>query len=461
MNSSMATRIAYALLLLINSLLSWLMLSDFALQKLEHLALDYVHIKCAGKECYGWMAVHRINFALGVFHAMLAIILLGVRSSKDGRAPIQNGYWGPKIIAWILLIVVSFFIPDTFFWVWGNYIALFGAMLFLLLGLILLVDLAHSWSEYCLERIEDESSGSNPRLWQWLLVGGTLFMYISSLVMTIVMYIFFAGSGCTMNQSAITVNLLLLIIISALSIHPHVQESNSRAGLAQSAAVAFYCTYLTLSAVGMEPDDRNCNPLVRASGTRKASIVLGAVVTFLTMAYTTTRAATNGLALGGAGGNPSRYTQLGEADPASAEHDLQSTLQPNSRREMRAQALQAAIESGALPASALDSDSDDDDDDDDTNSSSKKKKKNPRDDERAVTQYNYSLFHIIFLLGTMWVATLLTMNLGEDAEHSGDFVPVGRTYWASWVKIISAWVCYAIYAWSLVAPAVIPERFDY
>lgn len=61
--------------------------------------------------------------------------------------------------------------------------------------------------------------------------------------------------------------------------------------------VAIYCTYLTMSAVSMEPDSQHCNPLIRAQGTRTASTVLGAIVTMLTIAYTTTRAATQGVAL--------------------------------------------------------------------------------------------------------------------------------------------------------------------
>ena len=431
------------------------------MKKLSHLTLDYVDINCAGKACYGWLAVHRINFALGAFHLLLAIILLGVRSSRDGRAPIQNGFWGPKLVGWIGLIVATFFIPDRFFITWGNYIALIGAMLFLLLGLILLVDLAHTWAEYALHKIEDgdvsAESSTNTKLWRALLVGSTLGMYLASFAMTIIMYIFFAHSGCHMNQAAISINLVLLLGVSITSISPTVQEYNARAGLAQSAMVAVYCTYLTLSAVGMEPDDQHCNPLVRANGTRKASIVLGAVVTFLAMAYTTTRAATYGLALGGSAqrGSQARYAQLSQ-DDAGSTHDLQDPVQPSSRKQMRAAALQAAIEAGSIPASALDEDSDSDSEDDD--SASKKRRKTKNDDERQATQYNYSLFHIIFLLGTMWVATLLTTSIVDDVD---DFVPVGRTYWASWVKIVSSWVCYAIYAWSLLAPVVLPERFDY
>jgi serine incorporator 1/3 len=178
------------------------MLTDWAIKKLEHLTMDYMKLKCIGKECYGFVAVHRMNFALGCFHLILAILLLGVNSSRNKRAPIQNAFWGPKILAWVALVVVTFFIPDSFFVAWGNYVALIGAMLFLLLGLVLLVDLAHTWAEYCLERIDATES----RAWQFLLVGSTASMYLGALAMTIVMYIFFASSGCSMNQAAITVS---------------------------------------------------------------------------------------------------------------------------------------------------------------------------------------------------------------------------------------------------------------
>ena len=157
------------------------MLTDWAVKKLQGVLMDYVTINCGGSECFGFAAVHRVNFALGVFHFILAILLLGVNNSKDKRAPIQNGFWGPKIIAWVGLIVVSFLIPNRFFEVWGNYVALVGAILFLLLGLVLLVDLAHTFAEYCIEKIEDTDSG----LWRGVLIGATLGMYLGSIAMTL------------------------------------------------------------------------------------------------------------------------------------------------------------------------------------------------------------------------------------------------------------------------------------
>ncbi|KAK5044525.1 hypothetical protein LTR84_010736 [Exophiala bonariae] len=418
-------------------IVAWVMLTPWAIRKLEHLTLDYMTFKCGSSNCYGYFAVQRINFALGLFHLILSVLLLGVKSTKDTRAGLQNGFWGPKIIAWLAFIVLSFFIPEGFFLFWGNWIAYSGAILFVLLGLILLVDLAHTWAELCQDKI-DQGDGPNYRLWQVLLMGSSLGMYIGAFAMTIVMYIYFAKSGCSMNISAITINLIFLCIITVLSVQPNIQEANPKAGLAQSAMVAVYCTYLTFSAVCMEPDDKNCNPLVRARGARTTTIVLGAVVTILTIAYTTTRAATQGFAIG-TNHSSNNYAQLNQDEN---EHGL-VTQQPASRREI----MRAAVESGALPASALDEDSDEEEE---VNT------KGGKDDERQGTQYTYTLFHIIFFFATCWVATLFTQQM--DPENKSDFTPVGRTYWASWIKITSAWVCYAIYSWTLVAPIVLEGR---
>lgn len=435
----MATRIAYAFILLLNSIFAWIMLTPWAIRKLEHLTLDYMTFECGSSECYGYMAVQRINFALGLFHFLLSFLLIGVRNTKDGRAGIQNGYWGPKIIAWIAFIVISFFIPEEFFMFYGKYIAFLGAMLFVLLGLVLLVDLSHTWVEFCLDKAEDDTN-PNSSVWRYMLIGSTLSMYVATVAMTIIMYIFFAGSTCGMNNAAITINLLAILVITALSMSQRVQEENQRAGIGQAAIVAIYCTYLTFSAVCMEPDDKKCNPLIRARGARTTTIVLGAIVTLLTVAYTTTRAATQSFF-----GNSTGHIQLDDEQTSSS--NMVISEQPRARRQM---ALQQAIAEGSLPASAT---LDDDSDEEETDSHGGK---HVKDDERRGTQYNYSIFHVIFFLATCWVATLLTQSL--DPENDSDFTPLGRTYAASWIKIISSWVCYLIYTWSLVAPIVLTGR---
>ncbi|KAK6455487.1 serine incorporator/TMS membrane protein [Scheffersomyces xylosifermentans] len=431
--SSIMTRITYAFVLLVNSLLSWIALSPFIVHKLEKATFGYINNRCGqdGSECISFTSVYRINFALGVLHLVLAALLVNVTSTSNPRAIIQNGCWRIKIFSWLALIVVNFLlIPDAFFIFYGNNIAIVFSTIFLGIGLILLVDFAHAWAEKCLEKIEmEELTGEGDAgFWKKLLVGGTLSMYIASIILTILMYWFFAGDSCSMNKTAISLNLVFGVIISAMSINQTIQEYNPHAGLAQSSMVVFYCTYLVMSAVASEPDDKFCNPLVRSRGTRTASVILGAFFTFIAVAYTTTRAAAN-----------SAFSS------ETADETFIST-QPAVRNEMRYQAIKQAVDEGSLPESALNQADLYDEDLDASN-----------DEERSKVKYNYALFHIIFFLATQYVATLLTINVKQD--EVGDFVPVGRTYFASWVKIVSSWVCFILYGWSLAAPVVFPDRF--
>lgn len=446
--SSVATRITYAVFFLVNSIISWVSLSNFLTKRLEKFTwgiFKFGQQYCRENGCTGFTNVHRINFSLGVMHLIMAALLVGVKSTRNPRGVIQNGYWISKLFVWGLTLFISYIIPDKFFIFWGNYLSIFFSTCFIGIGLILLVDFAHEWAETCLERIEegeiylndeddeDGSSCTGDRFWRSLLVGGTLSMYLGTVLLTIVMYIFFARSGCGLNTAAVTVNLVLVSLITGLSVTPLVQEYNPNAGLAQSSMCCVYCTYLVFSACLSEPDDKLCNPLIRSKGTRTISVIVGAVFTFLAVAYTTTRAAGNSA------------FKHGEDSPYNSVADV-VTSQPSGRSEMRMLAIRQAVDEGSLPESALnDPEYLNMDQTDDTG------------EEKNFTKYNYFLFHIIFFLATQYIAALLTINVHVDFDDG--FVPVGRTYFNTWVKIVSSWVCFALYGWSLVAPVLFPDRF--
>jgi serine incorporator 1/3 len=250
-------------------------------------------------------------------------------------------------LLWLVLIVVSFFIPNGFFIIWGNYVSMIGATIFILLGLVLLVDFAHSWSETCLENWENSPTSSN--LWQWILIGSTALMYAFTITLTGVLYGFFAGSACKLNRWFISLNLALCISITIMCVHPVVQEYNPRSGLAQSSMVAAYCTYLIVSAISNHThESESCNPLRSgdAQGTRRATLLFGGVFTFLAIAYSTTRAATQSRALVGQG-KKSRGVQLPMDDDMNGHSELDVVnTQPRRTETPRYQALLAAVEAG-------------------------------------------------------------------------------------------------------------------
>ncbi|KAG6826759.1 hypothetical protein H0H92_014549 [Tricholoma furcatifolium] len=430
----------------LNSILAWIMKTDLMIKQIEKWSVGYIKMDCDDGKCYGVLAVHRICFALSLLHFILSLSLIGVKDTRDKRAAIQNGWWGPKVLLWLILVVLTFFIPNGFFMFWGNYIALIGATVFILLGLVLLIDFAHTWSETCLENWENSESN----FWQWVLVLSTAAMYIFTFTLTGILYAYFAGPACTLNRFFISFNLALSVLITILAVHPTVQEHNPRSGLAPAGMVAAYCTYLIVSAVTNHThESQSCNPLRNGEGTRNTVVIFGGIFTFLCIAYSTTRAATQSRAL--VGKKRSRI-QLAEDENGHSEMGYVTT-QPGRTESPRYQALLAAVNAGAIPASALDEEDSDDEDGvvGDT-----------RDDERSGTRYNYSWFHIIFAIAAMYVAMLLTdwniVSQRPVTESTEPDVYIGRSEVAMWMRVVSSWVCMLLYIWSLLAPAIMPDR---
>ena len=86
------------------------------MHKIEEWSYNYVKMDCRDKDrCYGVLAVsltpvagcinrrhsldafnhgpqvHRITFALALFHFILGLLLIGVKDTRTPRAAIQNG----------------------------------------------------------------------------------------------------------------------------------------------------------------------------------------------------------------------------------------------------------------------------------------------------------------------------------------------------------------------------------
>ena len=61
----------------------------------------------------GYLAVYRVQFAVACFFLLFMLLMIGVKSSKDGRAGIQNGFWGIKFLLVIGGTVGAFFIPSA------------------------------------------------------------------------------------------------------------------------------------------------------------------------------------------------------------------------------------------------------------------------------------------------------------------------------------------------------------
>ena len=78
------------------------------------------------------------------------------------------------------------------------------------------------------------------------------------------------------------------------------------------------------------------------------------------------------------------------------------------------------------------------------------------DDESERVSYNWSLFHVMFALATLYVMMTLTNWYSPGKGVTIETLSANMS--AVWIKIISSWLCVAIYVWTLIAPVLLPDR---
>jgi hypothetical protein len=222
-------------------------------------------------------------------------MMVGVRSSRDPRAPVQNGFWGIKYLIVIGITIGAFFIPQGSFgtaWMW---VGLFGGLVFILIQLVLIVDFAHTWAEVWVGNYEETDS----RGWYIALLTATFMQYALALTGIILLYVYYTVSDdCALNKFFISFNLILCFIISIISITPRIQEAQPRSGLLQSSVVTLYTIYLTWSAVANSPY-QECNPgLMEIIGnhnqnrvTFDKTSIIGLIIWMLCVLYSSLRSA--------------------------------------------------------------------------------------------------------------------------------------------------------------------------
>ena len=79
------------------------------------------------------------------------------------------------------------------------------------------------------------------------------------------------------------------------------------------------------------------------------------------------------------------------------------------------------------------------------------------DNEEDGVAYSYSFFHFMFMIATFYMMLVLTDWWDGDTSKVG----VGSNSYsktAFWIKVVTSLLCYVIYGWTLVAPAVFPDR---
>jgi hypothetical protein len=352
------------------------------------------------------------------FFFLFMILMIKVKSSRDPRSKIQNGFWFFKYAILVGIAVGAFYIP------YGTgvfdrammYMGMVGAFLFILIQLVLLVDFAHSWADRWVGNWQETES----RGWYIALLSVTFLFYAAALTSVVLFYVYYTRpDDCALHKFFISINLILCLAASVISVLPKVQEVNTNSGLLQSSFITLYIMYLTWSAMSNNPD-QTCNPSLMAIF--NPSTING--TTTAAAQPTSTSAAISTQSIVG------MFIWLACI--------LYSSIRSSSGFDKLAGSTESTLISEKTPSSR-----------DDT------EKARVYDNEEDGVVYSYSFFHCMFMLASFYVMMSLT---NWDSPSEANLSKLNSNMSSVWVKMVSSWVCIVIYVWTLVAPMIFPDR---
>ncbi|XP_069479146.1 serine incorporator 2 [Ambystoma mexicanum] len=416
--NSTITRLAFTMFLLMGTIVAIIMIIpgvEVGLQKIPWFCdtSTTIHGSVNCDIVVGHKAVYRMCFAMTAFFFLFAVIMICVRSSRDPRAYIQNGFWFFKFLILVGITVGAFYIPNgTFTTVW-YYFGMVGSFFFILIQLILLIDFAHSWSQAWLERAED----GNTKCWYAALLFFTVLLYAATIAAVVLLYIYYTKSDdCTANKVFISLNLIFCVIVSIIAILPKVQEAQPHSGLLQASVISLYTMYVTWSAMANVPD-KICNPTLLAIAAANptaspggqavqwwdAPSIVGLVIFILCTLFISLRSSTN-----------SQVNQIMQTEESPA---MLGGGDPGPQDGVH----------------------------------------RAYDNEEDGVSYSYTFFHVCLLLASLYIMMTLTNWYMLDT-NTATTTTMTSAWSAVWVKISSSWVGLLLYLWTLVAPIILKDR---
>ncbi|MBA0681435.1 hypothetical protein Goari_023237, partial [Gossypium aridum] len=274
--SRKSARLAYCGLFGLSLIVSWI-LREVGAPLLEKL--PWIKSSNQTKTWYQEQAVLRVSLGNFLFFAILALIMIGVKDQNDRRDSWHHGGWIAKMVIWILLVILMFFLPNVVITVY-EILSKFGAGMFLLVQVIILLDFTHSWNDAWVEKDEQK--------WYIALLAVSIGCYLLAFAFSGILFIWFNPSGhdCGLNVFFIVMTMVLAFSFGIIALHPAVNGS-----LLPASVISVYCAYVCYTGLSSEPRDYVCNGLHnKASAVSLSTLILGMLTTVLSVIYSALRA---------------------------------------------------------------------------------------------------------------------------------------------------------------------------
>lgn len=316
--------------------------------------IPWIKTEAQPEEWFQMQAVLRVSLGNFLFFAIFALIMIGVKDQNDRRDAWHHGGWMAKMVIWILLVVLMFFLPNVIFSIYGV-LSIFGAGLFLLVQVVLLLDFTHSWNDSWVEKDEQK--------WYIALLVVSIGCYLAAFTFSGLLFIWFNPSGhdCGLNVFFLVMTMILAFVFAVIALHPAVNGS-----LLPASVISVYCAYVCYTGLSSEPRDYVCNGLhTKSKAVSVGTLVLGMLTTIVSVIYSALRAGSSTTFL-----SPPSSPRAGGSKPLLESEDLED---------------------------------------------GKNKK---TEGEGQPVSYSYTFFHLIFALASMYSAMLLSgwTSLNESSD---------------------------------------------
>ncbi|KAL9688596.1 hypothetical protein QQ045_033019 [Rhodiola kirilowii] len=445
-----SARLAYCGLFGLSLIVSWI-IREVGYPLLKEISWINTSPHNHSKEWFQTQAVLRVSLGNFLFFAVFALIMIGVKDQNDRRDSWHHGGWIAKMVVWLLVVVLMFFLPNIVITIYGQFplhryvtydfnfinrlslwlieimsshyklpfcfttahswicsqnysfmlaetLSKFGAGLFLLVQVLILLDFTHSWNDAWVAKDEQK--------WYVALLAVSVTCYLAAFTISGLLFIWFNPSGhdCGLNVFFLVMTMVLAFLFAVIALHPKVNGS-----LLPASVISVYCAYVCYTGLSSEPRDYECNGLHnKSSAVSAGTLILGMLTTVLSVVYSAVRAGSSTTFL-----SPPSSPRAGDS---------------SSKSLLKSEDVEEGI------------------------------KEDKKEKEARPVSYSYTFFHLIFALASMYSAMLLSGWTSSSSDGT-ELTDVGWT--SVWVRICTEWVTAGLYVWTIVAPLLLPDREFY
>ena len=339
----------------------------------------------------------------------------------------HDSYWGSKFLGWVVLLVVSVFVPNEVFDDHGYlWVARVGGFVFVVLQQVLLIDLAYYMND-SLVTLADSGEVS-----EWCgmpsplvaLIAAAAALFLVAVVGVGLLFAYF-GTDCTSPDTILGLTVALCVVATACQLFIS-KDSN----LLTSATVSAYLVYLAASALTANPVP-SCNPFY-SNTSDWLSIVVGLAFTIAALVYTIYSASNNVQHLGGGRGDAGKASDNGPGG-AMMNKILTGQLEGSAAPADKSYGSNGAAGDEERPAAPPD-----------------------EPDGPPKTPAEVASFNLVMALMACNIAMVLT-NWGSITK-SGSAASPSSGQVAMWMQAAAQWTAGLLYVWTCVAPTLFPDR---